>query len=136
MSAPTTIPISGKDSKVDYKIGAGAVTILAHSKWDITPKPNILDLPNSVDGRRRIAGLPDFEGTISCKGVDTASSVQTDLLGGVTADFNFYPDGVKKWGPYTLIVGDVKISNEVEGSYDLEVPVMLASGKTLPGGPS
>ncbi len=131
----TTFPISGKDGKADYKIGAGATTVVSVSKWGLNPKPNLLDRPNTTDGRRRIAGLPDYDGEIEVH-VDTASTIDTDLIAGTNCVINLYTDGTKKIGPLTVIIGDVKISNDVEGSYDMTIPFMMAGGKTLPAGPA
>ncbi len=135
MSAPTTLPISGKDGKADYKIGSGAVNVISVTKWEFNPKPGLLDLPNTTDGRRRVAGLVDYDGTIETH-VDTASTIDTDLIAGTTVTLNLYTDGTKKYGPLIAIIGDVKISNDVEGSYDMSIPFMMASGKTLPAGPT
>jgi hypothetical protein len=131
----TTLPISGVNGKADYKIGAGSVNVIAVSKWEYNPKPNLLDLPNTTDGRRRVAGLPDYDGSIEVH-VDTASTIDTDLVAGVTCTLNLYTDGTKKIGPLTAIIGDAKYSNSVEGSYDYTIPFMMAGGKTLPAGPA
>jgi hypothetical protein len=135
VSAPTTVPISGINGKGDYKIGAGAVTPIAVTKWSYKPDPKLLDRPNTTDGRRRIAALPDYELTIEVT-VDTASTIDTDLQPGVLATVNLYTDGTKKYGPFVCIVGSVEFSNEIEGSYDAKFTMMMASGKTLPGPPA
>jgi hypothetical protein len=134
MSAQTT-PISGKDGKADYKIGAGSVNVIAITSWSYKPKPGLLDLPNTTDGRRRVAGLVDWEATIEVH-VDTTSTIDTDLQPGVSATFNLYTDGTKKFGPLNGIVGEVEFKNEVEGSYDMTIPIQMAYGKTLPGPPA
>jgi hypothetical protein len=111
------------------------VQTVAVTKWEYTPKPGLLDLPNTTDGRRRVPGLPDWEASITVH-VDTLSSIDTDLQPGVAATFNLYTDGTKKFGPLNGIVGEPKFSSEVEGSYDMEIPFMMAYGKTLPGPPA
>jgi hypothetical protein len=135
MAAATT-PLAGYGGKVTYKIGAGSAITMAISKWTYKPKANLLDRPNTVDGRRRILGLADYEGTIEIQGLDTSGTADTDLVPGTICDIELYTDGTKKIPCVNSIIGDPELSEEIEGTYDATFPFYMQYGKTLPIGPA
>jgi hypothetical protein len=135
MAAATT-PLAGFGGYVKYTVSGGSQKTMAIGKWTYKPKANLLDRPNSVDGRRRIAGLPDYEGTIEIQGLDTNGSADTDLIPGAVVDIQLSADGTKKIDCVNSIIGDPELSNEVEGTYDATFPFMMQYGKTLPTGPA
>lgn len=134
--AAATAPLAGYGGKLTYKIGSGSAITMAISKWTYKPKGNLLDRPNSVDGRRRLLGLVDFEGTIEIQGLDTSGSADVDLVPGLVVDIELYTDGTKKIPCVNSIIGDPELSLEIEGTYDATFPFMMQYGKTLPVGPA
>lgn len=134
MTTPITAPISGQNGTVTYKIGAGSAIDANVGKWSFRPKANLIDRPNTTDGRRRIQGLVDYEGDFEMS-VNTNGTADTDLVAGTVVVLTLSTDGTKK---YTInaILGDPEITNDVEGTYDMKVPFMMQFGKSLPAGPS
>jgi SH3-like domain-containing protein len=128
---PLTTPISGQHLKVTYGTGP---TTLAATNWKANPKGNPIDVSNGVDGRRRIAGLGDADGSFDVH-VDTAATTEADLAAGTLVTLNLYTDAAKRYPAIAAIIDSVDISNEVEGTYDASIKWSLASG-TFPSAPS
>src|SRR5262245_4596383 len=120
--------IAGIDGKVTY--GVTPVT-MAVNKWTAKASGGLLDRPSTTDGRRRIPGLPDLEGTISIT-VDTSATAETDLAPGVIVVLNLFTSSAKKIGPINAIIDSFDPSNDVEGSYDAEIAWKWQVGKVLP----
>jgi hypothetical protein len=134
MSAATT-PLAGYGGSVTYTVSGGTLKTMAISKWTYKPKANLLDRPNTVDGRRRIVGLPDYEGTIEIQGLDTLGSADVDLVPGTVVSISLSTDGTKAIPCVHSIIGDPELSEEIEGTYDATFPFYMQYGKTLPVGP-
>lgn len=117
-------PISGKDGKVTYGTGP---TTMAITKWSLKNNSNAIDVSNTTDGRRRIAGLPDAEGTVEVH-VDTAATYETDLAVGTIVNLALYTLSNKKYTVNYAIIDSIDYSNEVEGTYDATFAWKLAQG--------
>ena len=128
---PLTTPIAGTACKVTY---GATPTTCAVTEWTYKPMGNTIDVSNGVDGRRRIAGLPDCEGTFKLH-VDTAATYEADLAKGTLVTLNFFTDSAKKYSSIAAIIEDVEYSNSVEGTYDATFTWKLASG-TAPDAPA
>jgi len=110
---PTT-PISGKNGKVTY---GGSPTTVAITDWSLKLDPSLIDVSNTTDGRARIAGLGDVDGSFKTH-VDTASTYEADLAPGTSVTLKLYTDGTKC---YTVlaIMDAPDITNKVDGTYDI-----------------
>lgn len=126
-----TTPISGKDGKVTYGVGP---TTLAITKWTYKPDPKLIDVSNTSDGRYRIPGLGDAEGSVTCH-VDTAATHETGLAPGTAVTLNLYTTSAKKFGPISAIIDAPEYSSEVEGTYDATFNWKLSLG-TAPVAPT
>lgn len=123
MSSPTII--SGKSGKVTYGV---TPTVLAITKWTLKITGGVLKVPNTTDGMRRIAGLPDAEGTIVVH-VDTAATTEADLaVNTILTSLKLFTDGTKSYSYTSAIITDVEYGNEVEGTYDATISWALAVG--------
>ncbi len=116
-------PISGKDGKATW--GPGATT-LAITKWKLKKMTKALDVSNTTDGRRRIAGLRDAEGSFTLH-VDTDADISTTIVDGDIAALKLYINSTKFYS-FSAIVEDLDFSSEVEGSYDCTANFKLAIG--------
>lgn len=120
---PTT-PISGQHGKITY--GSGPTT-LGITDWTYKPMSNPLDVSNTTDGRRRIAGLGDAEGSFNVH-VDTGATMEADLAPGTILAINMFTDGTKKYAVANAIIDTIEYKVEIEGTYDAAVSWKLASG--------
>jgi hypothetical protein len=124
MSSPTII--SGKDGKVTYTVGNTNAT-LAITSWDMTIMGGLIDVSNTTDGRRRITGLPDAEGSFELH-VDTAGTMEATIAPGTTASLDLYTDSTHKFSAIPALIDNIKYKNEVEGTYDATVAWKLRIG--------
>jgi hypothetical protein len=117
-------PIAGQHGKITY--GSGPTT-LAITNWSYKPMANPIDVSNTTDGRRRIAGLGDAEGSFDVH-VDTAATMEADLAPGTILAVNMFTDGTKKYAIANAIIDTIEYKVEVEGTYDASISWKLASG--------
>jgi len=120
---PTT-PISGKSGKVTY--GSGPTT-LGITNWSYKIMSNPIDVSNTTDGRKRIAGLSDAEGSFDVH-VDTGATMEADLAPGTVLDIKMFTDGTKKYDVTNAIIDTIEYKVEVEGTYDATVSWKVGSG--------
>jgi hypothetical protein len=116
---------------------SGAITsngaAVAGKKWSLTAKGNNKDVSNFVNGRYRIAGLPDAEGTIEIPLIDPAAPPYNpgvsnpNLVPGAVVALSLKMDSGHTF-PLTAIIDEVNPSQDIENNATYEVKFSLQSG--------
>lgn len=122
----TPIYHAGKDGKV--KAGA---TELAIMKWNATDKGNNQDVSNSKDGRKRIGGLGDSDGSLEAYW-DSANPM-TSLSGPAIRRssiiaLHLISDGSAQEFAVSAIVDEVEVSSEIAGKIEYKIKWSQESG--------
>jgi hypothetical protein len=116
---------------------SGAITSNTASvggkKWTLTAKGNNKDVSNFKDGRKRIPGLADAEGTIEIPAIDPAtppydsSANKPNLIPGAIVALVLKLDTGHTF-PLSAIIDEVSPSQDVEGNAAYEVKFSIESG--------
>lgn len=109
-------------------------TVLPINKWTLTVKGNNKDVSNARDGRSRIPGVTDAEGTLTMHW-DSANQ-PTDTGGanfrvGAIVTLLLILDGATNGFQLSAIIDEINPSSEFEGTEDFDVKFSLAAGSSL-----
>lgn len=133
MSSPSPAFHSGPSGLL--KIPGTTPIVLPVAKWDLTIKGNNRDVSNARDGRYRIPGLQDAEGSFNMP-YDSASDPNLaaggGLVAGTTVTLNLYVDGATNFYAGAFIIDEVGPAMEIEGEIQFNVKFSLQSGTVTP----
>lgn len=116
--------ISGENAKVTF--GSGPITF-NNTSWKVTIKPNIKDVSNTRDGRKKIKTLIDADGSFSGFWDDAAQATD-DIAVGDIGIIKLYVDSTK-FLTFLAIIDDVDIDTKgVEDGITVGVKFQLESG--------
>lgn len=115
---------------IDGTAFSGA-TQLAVKKWDMTVKGNVKDVSNSKDGRKRIAGVQDAEGSLMLHWDSANQPTNTsapNLRGGSILTLKLVTDGATNGFELSAIIDEVHTSSDFDGTIDFDCKFFLESG--------
>ena len=133
---------NGSDGRVFVKpIGGGAFIEMDATKWSLKIKSNNKDVSGSKSGRKRIAGVPDADGSVDFfydsanPQPDDTPSTGPNIRAGSILQLELIEDGSDTGGTesfrLTAIVDEVDASSEFDGTIDYNCTFSLADGSTL-----
>lgn len=116
----------------DGLVKIGSVT-LPVTKWDGTIKGNNKDVSNGRDGRLRIKGVSDAEGSASMHwdSANQPTATTPNIRDGMIVPILLIMDGTTNGFAMMAIIDEVHISNEFEGTNDFDFKYSLAVGSSL-----
>jgi hypothetical protein len=105
---------------------------LPSTGYEITDKANAKDVSNTRDGRKRIATLPDAEGSIKLYWDEAQQPTNNppNLRKGTELTFQCYTS-VGKFFLWTGLVDEVTISSEIEGVISYNCKVLQSAGSVV-----